>query len=213
MEGGVFRPIGGRATRVDDVRIVAATHRNLTEECRLGHFRRDLFYRLAVASIRVPALRHRTADIPILADRFAARFGASLTPELLEVLTQYEWPGNVRELRNVIQRMAVQGIRADQVLPAAPGDPVRDGKRIRPLGAARRLATAAFERRYLQAVLDQCGGNMSRAADVAGVSRQALTQLARKHELRAKDRIAAAPHPPDQPKLTPLANPRAPKGD
>ena len=188
VEKRVFRPIGGRQTTIGNVRIVAATHRNLAHECRVGRFREDLFYRLAVTRIRVPPLRHRVEDIPILADTFASELGAALAPDALRALSGYEWPGNVRELRNVVQRIVLQ---LDDVAaqPLAEGEhPMRDGDRLRPLVEARRLATAAFEREYLQAALAQSGGIVSRAAKAAGVSRQALTQLVRKHSLRVKDR-------------------------
>ncbi len=114
LQDGEFEPVGCSRTRVVDVRIIAATNRDLESGVRDGGFRADLFYRLNVLPLAMPALRERRDDIPPLADHFLARFGAEnsrrfegLTPRTLERLQRYEWPGNVRELRNVIERAAV----------------------------------------------------------------------------------------------------------
>jgi DNA-binding NtrC family response regulator len=187
------RRVGASREERHDVRIIAATHRNLAEEVRAGRFRQDLFFRLTAARVRLPALRERPEDIPALADRFAAQAGIALSPELLAVLGAHAWPGNVRELRNTIERAAVMGALPE--LGAARGDLglrrcVVDGPRLVPLTEARALAGDAFERAYLEEALERADGNLSRAAELAGVSRQMVTRLAAKHGLRGKDRAS-----------------------
>ncbi|MGZ3440621.1 MAG: sigma 54-interacting transcriptional regulator [Polyangia bacterium] len=190
LETKTVRRLGGTRDLRCDVRVVAATNRNLAEEVRAGRFRKDLFFRLAVARVQVPPLRERGDDIPFLARRFASELGAALSPELIAVLYSYDWPGNVRELRNVIARLAAQP-------DAAPAfgdgrgrlrDPMFDGARLRPLSEARQHAGDDFERRYVELALERAGGNVSRAAELAGASRQMLTRLIAKHGLRVRDR-------------------------
>jgi DNA-binding NtrC family response regulator len=193
IEQRVVRRIGGRHDRACDVRVVAATHRNLAEEVRAGRFRKDLYYRLAVARVRIPPLRERPEDLPLLARTFAAELGVALEPELIAVLASYEWPGNVRELRNLIARQAAQPASAAQLLreqsaAAAPADPLFAGVGLRPLHEARTYAGDAFERRYLLEALARAEDNVSRAAELAGVSRQLFTRLIAKHNLRVRDR-------------------------
>jgi DNA-binding NtrC family response regulator len=174
------RPLGGAAEIQHDVRLVAATNRNLREEVRQGRFREDLFHRLAVATIRIPPLRERPEDIPVLAQTFAAELGVTISPELVVLLSSYDWPGNIRELRNTIARGAAR-------LPepaAAPAGP----RPLVPLPQARRTAMDDFERRYLEWVVREAGGVLTRAAQIAGVSRQIITRLAAKHGIRVRDR-------------------------
>jgi len=176
------RRLGGGEERAHDIRVVAATNRNLSEEVKAGRFRQDLYYRLAVVRVALPPLRERREDIPILAERMAAELGLHLGPELLAALAAHDWPGNVRELKNAIERAAADVAPLDgEVAPRLHPD-------LAPLAEARRQATDAFERDYLTRALAAAGGNLSRAAELAGVSRQLLTQLARKHGLRARDR-------------------------
>jgi DNA-binding NtrC family response regulator len=103
-----FRAVGSLTTRKVEIRVIAATHRNLTREIERETFRQDLFYRLNVVTLRLPPLRERREDIPLLIERFLERLGArhSLTNEVMETLMAYDWPGNVRELQNCIERMA-----------------------------------------------------------------------------------------------------------
>jgi DNA-binding NtrC family response regulator len=101
-----FRPVGALQWRKVDLRIIAATHRNLKAEVAAGRFRLDLFYRLEVLNIRIPPLRERAEDIPCLARQFAGSACDLLTPEILDAFRAYDWPGNVRELRHCVERMA-----------------------------------------------------------------------------------------------------------
>src|ERR671928_53845 len=130
LEEGRFRRVGSTRDREADVRVVAATNRNLAEDVSAGRFRADLFYRLNVISLHVPPLRHRREDIPALVEHFLALYrerfnrpALSLTEEALRRLSTYDWPGNVRELRNALERAAALAssdlIEADQVLPSA----------------------------------------------------------------------------------------------
>lgn len=102
-----YRPVGSLTRYKVEIRIIAATHRDLARDVERGTFRQDLFYRLNVVTVRLPPLRDRSSDIPLLVDRFLARFGRghSLSQEVMDVLISYEWPGNVRELQNCIERM------------------------------------------------------------------------------------------------------------
>lgn len=166
--------VGGNREQSHDLRLIAATNRNLSEEVRAGRFRSDLYHRLAVARLRVPALRERPEDIPILARIFAAGLGTTVSPELAALLGAYRWPGNVRELRNAVERSMVETLGPQPSLPQLS------------LPDARRQAIDRFESAYVERLLASTGGNLSRAAELAGVSRQLLTRLAAKHGLRGK---------------------------
>jgi DNA-binding NtrC family response regulator len=114
LQDGTFKRLGGTKELQVDVRLITATNKNLMEEVRLRHFREDLYYRLNVIAIRLPALRERRSDIPLLASHFLCKYAAvnhkqvsSIQPEALEALKTYDWPGNVRELENVIERAVV----------------------------------------------------------------------------------------------------------
>ena len=190
IEKRVIRRVGGRQDRACDVRVVAATHRNLAEEVQQGRFRKDLYYRLAVARVRVPPLRERPEDLPLLARAFASELGVAMEPELMAVLSSYDWPGNVRELRNLIARQAAHPSPPSQLLgeQQALSDPLFAGVGLRPLHEARQQASDLLERRYLLEALARADDNVSRAAELAGVSRQMFTRLLAKHQLRARDR-------------------------
>jgi transcriptional regulator with PAS, ATPase and Fis domain len=183
LESREVRPIGGRSTRPLDVRIVAATNRRLVEAANKGEFRRDLFYRLAVARVVVPPLRDRREDILPLALAFLRSTtrnpSAELEPELAALLTSYTWPGNVRELRNVIDRYAVLGVRDAQGLfdNAHAGLSAEENLSLLPFHEARRRVLARFERTYLPQVLARAGGVVARAAEMAEVARPSLYRM------------------------------------
>jgi DNA-binding NtrC family response regulator len=158
----------------------------LEEEVRRGRFRKDLYFRLAVTRLKVPPLRDRDLDLPRLAERIANELGARIPDEAMAAMAAYEWPGNGRELRNVVTQLAVHP-RA-QVLPDFAGSLLETRSSLRPLPEARRLATDAFEQRYVERALLRADGNLTRAADLAGVSLRALQYLAHKHGIRVRDR-------------------------
>jgi DNA-binding NtrC family response regulator len=178
------RRIGGKQDIDHDVRIVAATHRNLKEEVRRGRFREDLYFRLAVARVRLPPLRERREDIVVLAESFAEECNVSLSAEARMLLASYDWPGNIRELRNVIMRMALAPSASLELTPEIASTPLLHAGRIRPLQEARRIASEQFEREYLQLLWRQSGGDLSRAAELAEKARQHLGRLLAKHGIR-----------------------------
>jgi DNA-binding NtrC family response regulator len=173
-----FERVGGNQTIKVDVRIVAATHRDLAQEVREGRFREDLFYRLNVVTIDTPPLRARVSDIPLLATRFLQRFAAEngkelrgFSDEALQRLTQYTWPGNVRELENAVERAVVvcrhHEVRAQDLSPHIVKTTARpeDGLPVVP-GAS----LAELERYAILKTLEHTGGSTSRAAEILGIS-------------------------------------------
>lgn len=203
-----FERIGG-ATRVKvDVRVIATTNRDLAAEITAGRFREDLFYRLNVVPLRVPSLRERRDDIPLLARHFLARSAETsglplrdLAEDALAVLQAYDWPGNVRQLRNLMDWLLIMApgeakepIRAEHLPPdigaAAPPvlRPDRSGEIMAlPLREAREL----FEKQYLLAQLNRFGGNISRTANFVGMERSALHRKLKSLGVNAEDRVAA----------------------
>jgi len=175
-----IRPLGSDRPRKVDVRILAATNKNLQEEVDRGNFREDLFYRLNVISIRVPPLRERPDDILPLSGYFLQKYGRKMglpslriDPTAAHQLLQYRWPGNVRELENAIQR-AVALANGDTLRPEDLPEPVRgdSGGSALPVGAGSTLESV--EKRYILHVLEQQGGNRGRAAEVLGIGRNTL---------------------------------------
>ncbi len=178
LQSGDFERLGGRDTVHADVRVVAATQRDLAEEVRAGRFRDDLYYRLNVVSVTLPPLRQRKGDIPALVNHFieahAAAHGkevAGVTPGTLSALFAYDWPGNVRELSNVVER-AVVSCRGREI-GAEDLTPVLHGGRPEESTASALIPGATLfeiEREAILRTLDQCGGSTARAAEVLGVS-------------------------------------------
>jgi len=198
LEAGEVIPVGGRKSERYDVRVVAATHRDVFGEVARGGFRGDLYYRLAVVEVHVPPLRQRISDLAKLIAMFLDRAGAhALAKQVggvaLERLEHYHWPGNVRELRNVITRaVALAGPDDDfQSLPfvlrptAAPpeSNPVRAD---RPFHEAKDETVARFEREYLSDLVQRASGNLSQAARTAGLERKFLYKLLERNGLRQK---------------------------
>jgi DNA-binding NtrC family response regulator len=194
LQDGEVRRVGENLSRRIDVRIVAATNRNLPEEAAAGRFRNDLLYRIDVVRLSVPPLRERAEDIPPLAEHFwreaSGRVGgrATLAPATIAALARYDWPGNVRELQNVLAALAVRCPKRGLVPPTALPPAVL---RIDATAEACRLETArrTFDERFVRAALVRAGGHRSRAAEQLGVSRQGLTKLMRR--LGILDRRAA----------------------
>jgi DNA-binding NtrC family response regulator len=164
------------------VRLLAATNRDLDEEMKRGGFRSDLYYRLNVISLHLPALRQRADDIPLLAEHFLARTATlrgepqkTLSDDALEALVTYTWPGNVRELENALERAVILTSRDSIAVSALPE---RVTQRVsEPLVADRTPANPtleAVERAYIMWVLQSEGGNKSRAAEVLGIDPSTL---------------------------------------
>jgi DNA-binding NtrC family response regulator len=185
IERSEVRRIGGRSWMRVDVRVIAATRRDLDREVQAGRFRDDLFFRLAVARIELPPLRRRKRDIALLGAHFWQSMGgapAALTGDMLRRLEDYEWPGNVRELRNVIAQRIALGDLAEPEGSRAPGskpsdalsvDPIQQIiERNLPFPIARDKVVEIFEERYVSHFLERNGGNVTHAARAAGIGRR-----------------------------------------
>jgi two-component system response regulator HydG len=186
-------PVGGTDPQPIDVRLIAATNRELEEEIRRGSFRTDLYYRLNVIALHLPTLRQRADDIPLLAEYFLERIAVlrkepqkSLSPATLESLVSYTWPGNVRELENALER-AVILTPGEEIQPSSL--PERVTARVsEPLVADRvpsNPTLEAVERAYIMWVLQSEGGNKSRAADALGIDPSTLYRKLSRYGLEA----------------------------
>jgi len=181
LQEKTFHRVGGETALEADCRVIASTHRNLRQMVAEGKFREDLFYRLNVLHLHVPALRERREDIPALAQHFlrttSARLGKSasgLAPEALDCLQAHDWPGNIRELENALER-AVALSCGDQIEVRDLPEEFRSIKRPAEEGgevARYSRAKEEFERRYLTSVLQKSGGNVAAAAQASGIPRQ-----------------------------------------
>jgi DNA-binding NtrC family response regulator len=183
--------VGGTQTIPVDVRVIAATNKHLEEQVERGNFREDLFYRLAVLSLHLPALRDRSEDIPLLCEHFMRKYSTELDKEMkgvsrqaLDVLASYAWPGNVRELENVVYEAMVmveggwldEGGLPSRIKMSGSGrekgtSVIRTGQSLR---AAAKGAAEEAERELIRKVLREAGGNRTRAAASLGVSRKTL---------------------------------------
>jgi transcriptional regulator with GAF, ATPase, and Fis domain len=217
LEQREVRRVGTSRTRRIDVRVIAATHRELEREVNRGRFRDDLFYRLAKVSVRVPPLRDRLEDLGSLVDAFLVAFGRRdggrlFSPAVLEQMKQHDWPGNVRELRNYVERSivlddapppALARTTASGTLPvyrledgeakaAENAEPSPDIDRSIPFRLAKERAIEKFERAYIGPLLEECEGNMSKAARTARMDRMYLHQLAQKYGFRITRRATTS---------------------
>ena len=190
VEARRVRRVGGTDELPADVRLVAATHRDLTVKPASGGFRPDLYYRLAVLQVHVPPLRERKEDLPLLAEHLLKaqnppRSLADLPAHALDMLYAHDWPGNVRELKNTLVRWVVlpDAIPGGS-LPPSPSTASKAPFGHLGLSAAREAATSAFEQSYIRAKLEESGGNVSGAARSMGISRQFLHKLMARHDLR-----------------------------
>jgi two-component system nitrogen regulation response regulator NtrX len=188
LEDQRFEPVGAQESIQVDVRVVAATNKNLEDEIARGNFREALFYRLNVIPFHVPPLRERKEDIPALANFFLEEFALAygrkpkeLTPEAIGILHGHHWPGNVRELRNLIERIVILNtqsrIDARHIPLTLSRKPAGDraGQRYGSLQEVREAA----EREYIQKKLEESNGNVSRAAELLGLERSNLSRKMR----------------------------------
>ena len=199
LESRELRPVGTNELKQVDVRVVAATNRRLEQLVASRAFREDLFYRLAVLRVRLPALRERREDVPMLALSMAAKLRPDTDPQrwldapTLTMMQGYDWPGNVRELRNVVERLAALPdldpalLLNASVSPVQGRDPGLDATLTSlPYHEAKERLLDRFEREYLSALLTRENGIVARAADAAGVPRQTLFRLIKKHGLKGE---------------------------
>ncbi len=199
LEGGMVKRVGEDKPRRVNVRVIAATHRDLEAEVEAGKFRRDLYFRLAVVLVRVPPLRERPEDMPMLAHHFVRQMGRGefeLSPALLQRFADYAWPGNVRELRNVVER-ALAGAEVDPLptdVALRPGTPAggggirsSEGLTDLPFKEAKERLVDSFTKEYLIQLLSKCGGNISEVARTAGIARNYVHRLVTKYGLKATE--------------------------
>jgi two-component system, NtrC family, response regulator GlrR len=196
---GEIRRVGARKTRKIDVRVVAATNRDLRRQVNAGQFRADLYYRLAVIEVRMPPLRDRLDDLALLVPALletitrARGLHAHVEPnaDLLATLARHAWPGNVRELRNYLEQMVIlqvePTIAEGASSQAGPDGALSEGLIEMPLRLAKSELLERFERRYVSQMLEQTSGNVAEAARRAGVDRGTLFRTIRRHGLRAGD--------------------------
>jgi DNA-binding NtrC family response regulator len=189
LEKGEIRPVGSDRPTTVHARIVAATHRALDKDVHAGTFRADLYYRLAVVRLRVPALRERTEDIPLLVRHFLGEAADRVSYAAMQRLMNHPWAGNVRELKNYLIR--AQAMTAGDLDSAGPLDSLPSAQVPRPpvdvtqpFKEAKEALVADFERRYWGALLESTGDNLSEAARIAGVHRKSAEYVVQKLGLR-----------------------------
>ena len=206
LQEGEIRRVGASEIIKVDVRVVAATNRDLKAEVTAGRFREDLFFRLQVVTVRVPPLSERRGDIALLVRHFLTRHAARLgkpvprvAPEVLDALNAYDFPGNVRELAHAIERatlLAREGVITAADLPPEIASSWQAHTASNPGGLAEDWPTlAVLERRYIDRVLSRTGGNKTRAADVLGIDRRTLNRMF------ARERAAAGGREPNDAEL------------
>lgn len=201
LEAREIRQVGDNAPRHVNVRVIAATNRDLEREVNLGRFRGDLFFRLAVVTVQLPPLRERLEDLPLLIHAMLESMGALeqqqlFTPQVVKELLTHDWPGNVRELRNYVERTVIMGtphsIRGCDE-PPVPDDSGAEQSRVwteqelnEPFKTAKERLLTRFERAYLSRLLESNDGNISRAARQAKLDRMYLSRLLQRHNLKSK---------------------------
>jgi len=206
LERRMVRRVGGKESIPVDIRVIAATNRDLVREINKGRFREDLYYRLAVMQVAVPPLRERREDIPLLVERILSRLpgaeGVKLKQKTLDNLMRYDFPGNVRELRNLIERAVIMSDPAGETatlaglagsvaspggLATAEGDELRMAVDVsRPFKAVKSAVVGALERAYFHKLLEQHGGNVSACARAAGLDRMTVHKLLQRHGITGR---------------------------
>jgi DNA-binding NtrC family response regulator len=209
LEESSFERVGGTKRISVDIRVIAATNKDLTELIRRGEFRGDLYYRINIVSLRLPPLRERRGDIPLLAEYFVGKYArkygrpvASISPEAMGLWSSYDWPGNVRELQNAANK-AVLLCRGTEIVldsasrpecpPAAPdgddpeGAASPDVSSFKTLKDLRDGVAAFYERRMIEEALARNGGNKSRTAAELDVTRKTLSEKMAEYGLRARE--------------------------
>jgi two-component system response regulator PilR (NtrC family) len=205
MQEREFMRLGGMETIKVDVRIIAATNVDLKHEVEEGRFREDLFYRLHVIAIHLPALRERKEDIPLLVQHFLEKYGVEnsrpnleLAPEALDLLMDYDWPGNVRELENVIERATVLS-PASRIGPELIPEHVRRAPNyqaphiVMPAeGVSLKEVTAAYERQWIESALEAAGGVQKRAAELLRIKPTTLNEMIKRYDIRPRRKKSPA---------------------
>lgn len=186
LETGTFRRVGGTTDKQVDVRVLAATNRNLERLVSEGSFREDLFYRLNVVSIQVPPLRTRPQDIPHLVDHFVSRSAngqiRGVSEAAMDVLVRHTWPGNVRELRNVLERALLLS-KSDEIMPEDLPAALRNGTPLCVSMANEFCSLKEAEGNYIAQILSHVNGHRAKAAEILGISERQLYRKLRQHNL------------------------------
>ena len=188
LEDGSMRRVGSVKERRVDVRLLAATNRNMAEEVKAGRFREDLFYRINVMSLQLPPLRERVGDIPLLVRHFLGPEW-KIEPEAMQALERYTWPGNIRQLVNVIERAKILADDQEVLLEDLPGEVTKPGNLATPLAAPLSVDPSlahdltVVQRAHIVEVLNRERGNKARSARTLGVNRRTLYRLMEKHGL------------------------------
>lgn len=189
LQEGEIRPVGGSRPVSVDVRVISATHRELEKAAEAGTFRSDLLYRLKVVEIRLPALRERPDDVPLLVEAFLARFPrtdgarAIVTPRAMAKLAACPWPGNVRELEHLIERLVLTSPGRTIDAEDLPGDLQPHAASLPPRAFEDLPTLDELEKRYLQHVVTALKGNKKRAAEALGIDRRTLYRMAERFGL------------------------------
>ena len=200
LEEREFERVGGAKSIKVDVRIVAATHRNLADEVKKGNFREDLFYRLYVIPVNLPALKERSSDIPLLVDYYIKEFNQhnngnveGITDDAMDLMTKYSWPGNVRELKNIIERIVV--IKGEgRIMPSDLPDNVKtkEDKIIRTSieiskeGICLNSAVSEFEKALIFKSLEKTKWVKNKAAKLLHLNRTTLVEKIKRHHLKPR---------------------------
>ncbi len=204
LQDGKFRRLGSTEEREVDIRLICATNQDLEAMVAEGTFREDLFYRINTFAIDIPPLKERPDDIPLMIEHAVTRYGAGaqqaverVAPEAMRLLLQHEWQGNVRELEHAVERAVIlcsEGVIQPEDLPPNVQQGVTGVAPVPavyvdlPFKEAKARLVEEFERHYIAEVLEQCGGNISRAAIHSGIDRRSLHRLLAKYEIDAKHR-------------------------
>jgi len=200
IQDSEFQHVGGLRTIKVDVRLIAATNRNLFQDVKDGLFREDLYYRLNVFHTHVPPLRERKEDVLPLTDYFIQKFNKKLDrhikqldPRAQEIFLHYDWPGNIRELENLVERLVlmatgdvilIEGIPAEMRLAAAAPKVSRPDSPEKPFKDMMRNHMEEVEKQAIIVCLEECGGNVTKAAQCLGLSRKGLQLKMIKYNLR-----------------------------
>lgn len=181
LQEGEIRPVGSSKSARVDVRVIAATNRDLKEIVEKKTFREDLYYRLAVVPLTIPPLRQRKDDIPLLVDHFIKKYSAQsklepkqISPQVMRILMDYPWRGNVRELENVVERAVLMSPGPEIELEALFLEPSSEEEAVNPLKEMSRSATEMVEREKIAEAIKKARGNRTKAAGLLGISRQTL---------------------------------------
>jgi transcriptional regulator with PAS, ATPase and Fis domain len=196
------RPVGSNETVSVDVRVIAATNRDLEQAYRAGTFRKDLYFRLNVVTVHLPSLRDRRSDIPMLTHHFLGRYAQGsqmqVTAAAMKSLLQYDWPGNVRELENCVERAVALGDRqtidVSDLPPAIRSEQTGGSSSIVPDAAAlSTTALAEMERMTILRVFEQANGDKALTGKMLGISRATLYRKLKRYNILAKTEAGAPP--------------------